>query len=352
MEMIATMVLTTDKIIAEDVICQGDVIIKKDTKVTDKIIQKLNSFRIMAVNCYEPSDFASSYYEKIKLSKDFAAFKESYNTNLIAYKVAVDSFVYNRVPFRCDDLLNIANALITPKITANLLLTYIDLLVPKDEDLTYAHGLNVALISRFFGRWLNWSQEDIDTLTLCGFIFDVGKKILPQDIIYKQGKLNNMEFDLIKTHPFHAYHLLSKTNLNEHILNAVLQHHERNDGSGYPQGITGNDIDPFARIIAIVDMYEAMTAPRSYRQPMCPYKAIAIFEKDFFQKYDIRFMQTFMHHLTDELIGNRVKLNTGDIGTVVLTNRTSFSKPVVRMDDGTLIDLSQLKQLSIEEIVS
>ena len=161
-----------------------------------------------------------------------------------------------------------------------------------------------------------------------------------------------MEYDLMKTHAFHAYHLLSKTNLDPHILNAVLQHHERCDGSGYPQGLTGDRIDPFAKLVAIVDMYEAMTAPRPYRAPMCPYKAIAIFEQDFFQKYDIRSIQTFMQHISDELIGNKVRLNTGDVGEVIMTNRTAFSKPILRMDGGMVLDLSKMPQFFIEEIVA
>ena len=351
MEMIPVMTLTEGRIIAEDVIIQGQVIVPKDAKVNSKILQKLQMFRVMAVCCYEPSDFAESYYEKVSLSKEFAKFKDLYNSNLIAYKVAVDSFVYNRVPFRAADLLTIANTLLPENMTGKRLLTYINLMSPKEEELSFAHGLNVALICRIFGKWLGFSPEDIDILTLCGFIYDVGKNLLPQDIIWKPGKLNVMEYDLMKTHAFHAYHLLSKTNLDQRILNAVLQHHERNDGSGYPQGLQANDIDPYAKIVAIVDMYEAMTAPRTYREPMCPYKAISIFEKDFFQKYDIKFIQTFMQHVSDELIGAKIKLNSGDEGEVIMTNRTALSRPIIKMDDGSMIDLSKAPALSIEKIV-
>lgn len=354
MEMVATMALTEGRQIAEDIIVQGKVIIPKNTKVTNTIIQQLNMFGIMGVSCYEPSDFATSYYEKAHLSKEFAAWKDKYFTNMVAYKVAVDSFVYNRVPFRLTDLLAIANALIPANMTGKQLLTYINLIQPNEEDLSYVHGLNVALISRMFGHWLGWSADDINTLTFAGFIYDIGKNILPQDIIWKPGKLTNLEFDLMKTHAFHAYHLLKKTNLDEHILNATLQHHERCDGTGYPQGLKGADIDPYAKIIAIVDMYEAMTAPRTYREPMCPYKAIAIFEQDFFQKYDIAFIRTFLQHLSDELIGNRIELNSGDKGEVIMANRTSLSRPVLRMDDGSVLDLSnaQAAGLSIARIIT
>ncbi len=352
MEMVATLALTEQHTIAEDVTSQGQVIVPRDTKVNDQIKKKLQMFGIMGVSCYEPSDFAQSYYEKISLSKDFAKWKAQYYTQLVAYKVQVDQFVFNRVPFRTIDLIQIASTLVKDNMTGKRLMTYINLMTPKEEELSFVHGLNVALICRVFGRWLGWSPENIDLLTLCGFIYDVGKNILPQDIIWKKGKLTPMEYDLMKTHAFHAYHLLSKTNLNPHILNAVLQHHERCDGSGYPQGLKGPEIDDCAKLVAIVDMYEAMTAPRTYRAPMCPYKAMAIFEQDFYLKYDIKYIQIFMQHISDELIGNMVRLNTGDEGEVIMTNRNAFSKPILKMDGGMVLDLSKSPQFFIEEIVS
>ncbi|MCR5789146.1 MAG: HD-GYP domain-containing protein [Lachnospiraceae bacterium] len=351
MEMVATYVLNDSHTIAEDVIALGRVIVEKDTKVTPKVIERLNDYSIMGVMCYEPSDFATSYYEKIRLSKEFSKWKTDYETMLVAYKVAVDSFVIKKIPFRESDLLNISSTLFTDKMTGKRLMTYINLMTPREDDLSYVHGLNVALMSKLFGRWLKWSAPDVDWLTLAGFIYDVGKHFLPQDIIWKPGKLSSMEYDLIKTHAFHAYHLLSKTNLDKRILNCVLQHHERCDGSGYPQGLKGPEIDDFAKVIAIVDVYEAMTAPRTYRSPMCPFKAIAILEQDVYQKYDIKYIHTFMQNLSDEMIGNHVRLNTGDVSVVIMTNRHYFSKPIIQMEDGTVIDLSKMPQFTLEEIV-
>lgn len=351
MEMVATLALQVGSVIAEDVISQGNVIVPKNTAVNEKTIQKLNMFRIMGVCIYEPADFAKSYMEKVKLSKEFAAYQDMYNIQLIAYKVSVDSFVYNHVPFRTQDLLAISDALCPPNLSFKQLLTYINLITPKDEELSFSHGLNCALIAKKFGERLGLKPEEITLLTLSGFIFDVGKNMLPQDIIYKPAKLEKMEYDLVKTHAFHAYHLLSRTNLDKRILNTVLQHHERCDGSGYPQGLTDAQIDPYSKIIAIVDVYEAMTAPRSYRPPMCPYKAISIFEKEFLQKYDISFVQSFMKSLSDELIGSRVKLNSGDEGEVIMANPRSLARPMIRMDDGSILDIASLPYLEIVELV-
>lgn len=351
MEMVATLALTEGMVLAEDILSQGKTIVKKNTTVDKIVIQKLQAFHIMGVNIMEPADYAETYYEKIRLGKPFKQYEQLYNANLVAYKVAVDSFIYKKVPFRTDDLLNIANSLCPDTMTGKLLFSYLYLLLPNEDNLTYAHGLNVALISHVYGRWLGFSKEDIDTLTLCGFLYDIGKFILPYDIIWKPDRLNKMEFDLVKTHAFHGYHLLSKQqNLNEHIKLATLQHHERCDGSGYPQGLKADEIDIYAKIIAIADVYEAMTSARTYREPICPYKVISIFESESFQKYDFKILYSFLSHVADELIGNRVHLSNGMEGEVVMNNINNYSRPMVNCN-GNVIDLTKQRDITIDAVI-
>ncbi|MDD3414284.1 MAG: HD-GYP domain-containing protein [Lachnospiraceae bacterium] len=350
MEMVATLALKEGMVIGEDITNQGKVIVKRNSTIDSIILQKLNTFHIMSVNIMEPEDYATTYYEKIRLSKDFKQYEQLYTANLVAYKVAVDSFIYKKVPFRIQDLLTIATSLVPDNMTGKQLFSYLYLLLPSEDHLTYAHGLNVALICRVFGRWLNLNQEDLKILTLTGFLYDLGKFILPYDIIWKPERLNKMEFDLVKTHAFHGYHLISKLNIDENIKLATLQHHERCDGSGYPQGLAGNKINPFAKIVAICDVYEAMTSARSYREPLCAYKVINIFEGDSLQKYDIKYINVFLQHVVDELIGNRVRLSNGLEGEVILNNKNDLSRPIVKCDD-TIIDLSKNRTISIVAVV-
>ena len=350
MRMMATMALEIGQVLGEDIISGGNIVIKKGTKVDRIIIQKLEAFKIMGVNIMEPVDYATTYYEKVRLSEAFEKFTSDYNANLIAYKVAVDSFIYKKVPFRFVDLDAIADHLCPASLTGKQLFAYLYLLLPSEDNLTYAHGLNVALICRVMSRWLKLSEEEAKTLTYCGFLYDIGKFILPQDIIWKPGKLNKMEFDLVKTHAFHGYYLLSKFGINEHILNATLEHHERCDGSGYPQGLTADQIDPYAKIISIADVYEAMTSARSYREPMCPYKVIQIFEDESFQKYDVYFINTFLSHVVDELIGNRVRLSNGLEGEVIMNNKNDLSRPIVKCGDN-IMDLSKERTTGIIAII-
>ncbi|MBO4373587.1 MAG: HD-GYP domain-containing protein [Lachnospiraceae bacterium] len=352
MEVVATIALQDGQILGEDIVVGGNVAIKKGTKIDNIIRQKLTAFRLMSVSVMEPSDFAETYYEKVRLSKDFGKFKETYHENLIAYKVAVDSFIYNKVPFRFAELKDMAWKLCPDDLLGKRLFAYINLMVPESEStMSFAHGLNVALICKVMARWFNLTPQDTEILVYSGFLYDVGKFLLPQEIIWKPEKLSKMEFDLIKTHAFHGYYLLSKSfGVNEHIKNAVLQHHERVDGTGYPQGLTAAEIDPFAKMIAIADVYEAMTSPRTYRDPMCPYKAIQIIEDESLQKYDTFYITTFLQHIVDELIGNKVRLSNGLEGEVLMNNRNDLSRPVVKCGE-QIVDLSQNRSVSITAII-
>ncbi len=210
-----------------------------------------------------------------------------------------------------------------------------------DNDSTYAHSLNVALISRMIGTWLNFSEEELDTLTLAGLLHDIGKTKIPDEILNKETKLTDEEFALIKQHPQYGYDILKNQPLDSHVKKAALMHHERCDGSGYPMGITMNEIDDYALIISIADVYDAMTAARSYREPLCPFQVIAEFEKDGFQKYKPKYILTFLERIATTYQNNRVMLSDGRSAKIVLLNRNRLSKPLVQLDDGDCIDLDK-----------
>ena len=350
MKTVAVATLQDGMLIADDIVIGGQVAIKKGTKTDNIIKAKLEAFKMLTVNILEEEDLANTYYEKIRVSDSFKAFQEKYKANLAAYKVAVDKFIYNKVPFRFADLKALVDDLVPEGMSAKVLFSYINIILPEEMDLTYAHGLNSALICTKMGKWCKLSPEDLDELIFAGFVYDIGKFMLPHDIIWKPEKLNKMEFDLIKTHAFYGYYMMKKFRVSERVLNAILQHHERCDGSGYPQGLTRDEIDPFAKMIAIVDVYEAMTSARSYREPMNPYKVIEIIKGDMFQKYDISYISTFLNHILDELIGNCVTLSNGMQGEVIMNNATAIGRPVVKCED-TIVDLSQQRDINILAIV-
>jgi len=126
-------------------------------------------------------------------------------------------------------------------------------------------------------------------------------------------------------------------------------HHERFDGSGYPDGIKGAQINNFARIIAICDTYDAMTANRAYRSKICPFDVIKQFEADGYNKYDTSYLLTFLSNIAYIYFGSWVKLSNGEEGEVVYIHQNNLSRPVVKVGD-KLIDLQKMTDVSISNV--
>ena len=245
-----------------------------------------------------------------------------------------------------DELLNDSKELFQARTAIELF----DLLrgLRSNDDVIYAHCLNVAMVSRAIGKWLKFSREDLDILTLAGLLHDIGKMLVPMDILTKTGKLTDDEFTKIRQHPTDGYKILKKIpGLDPRILYAALQHHERFDGSGYPRHLPGDEIDDFAAIIAIADVYDAMTAIRAYRAPKCAFEVIEDFEKDGLQKYNPKYILTFLKHIATYYQNSKVILSDGEKVDIIYINSSSLSRPIVRYADGRVVDLSHERSLKI-----
>ncbi len=127
-------------------------------------------------------------------------------------------------------------------------------------------------------------------------------------------------------------------------------HHERCDGSGYPSRLLTNDIDEFAKIVAIADVYDAMTSARVYRGPLCPFDVVHIFETEGLKKFEPKYLLTFLKRIMDTYMNNDVLLNNGETGTIIMINQLYLSKPVIKTA-ASFIDLSQEPDLYITKIL-
>ena len=174
--------------------------------------------------------------------------------------------------------------------------------VRRYDDLTYIHSLNVAILCHEFANWMHMPEEEQDILTLAGLLHDVGKMGIPGKIIKKAGLLTDEEYELIKQHPQKGYDFLKKHPLDERIMNAALMHHERCDGSGYPQGLKADEIDDFAKIVAIADYYDALTSARVYREPHCPFEVFRMLQQER-DKFDSTYLAVFMEVVASFYIG-------------------------------------------------
>lgn len=345
---------------------RGQLIINPNVELTRTLISRLEFYGIASVQITEnkqaaapmetPKDPAyfpakspvsapspvsdASYSQKLKSSPEFQRFQVDFTLRSQDLKNCFDAYLSDGGTVNKEELLSKTISLVGPKQTT---LDVFDMLhnMRQVNDSTYAHSLNVAIISRIIGKWLHFSNEELDTLTLAGLLHDIGKTKIPDEVLNKDGKLTDEEFQMIRNHPKYGYDILKSQPLNSHIKKAALMHHERCDGSGYPMGLTMEEIDDYALIIAIADVYDAMTAARSYRAPLCPFEVIAEFEKDGLQKYKPKYILTFLENIANAYQNNRVMLSDGTSARIVLLNHRRLSKPLVQLDDGACIDLEK-----------
>ena len=280
-----------------------------------------------------------SFSSKIQVSPKFQKYQMSFTNSMVSLKDYFDQIISGNMDENLEQhMLKVPSELFASKTSLEIF----DMVhnMRSVDDTIYAHSLNVALIARAIGKWLKYSREDLDLLTIAGLLHDIGKTQVPPEVLNKQGKLTDEEFALIKSHPLAGYKILKNTKFDTRIKLAALQHHERFDGSGYPRGLDGDEIDEFASIIALADVYDAMTAARSYRSPKCAFQVIYEFEQEGFQKYNPEVIYTFLKRVANCYSNSRVLLSDGRSGQVVFLNNNALSRPIVKLGNGEMVDLS------------
>lgn len=332
----------------------GFLIAGKDTVLDLDTIARISSCHILEIDVYDiavtpPAVEESTYFEKIRESKEFIEFHKDYDDSVSNLKNQLNDIVTRNTEIDEDRLMK--DCLDIMKKTPNRLQMF-DMLhsLRQFDDLTYAHSVNVALISSIIGQWMNYSEEDIKTLLLAGLLHDIGKVNIPIEVLNKPGRLTPEEFDIIKKHTSIGYDFIKDKQIDGRVKEACLLHHEKCDGSGYPFNLTSDKIPAFAKIVAIADIYDAMTADRVYRSAVCPFKVIAMMEKDCFRTLDPIYTLTFLKNIVSSYIHTTVKLSNDAIGEVILINDRDLSRPVVRCGND-FIDLSKENNLSIVAIL-
>ena len=350
-------------------------VIQSNTTLTPEIIDKLKYYAVKSVRVYIPDEDAPkekekntptdtpqekapvshgpsfdgpTYFERVQQTEQFVEFKDNFTSSISSFKDELNDIVVKNATDVTDNMLHEVDSILGRTRNSLHLLDMMQCLRGFD-DLTYTHSMNVALICNVIGSWAGFSKDDLNTLMLCGLLHDIGKLKIPTEIIQKPGKLTDEEFDLIRSHPKLGYDILRSKNLDDRIKLAALQHHERYDGKGYPNGLKGNEIDLFSGIVAIADVYDAMTADRVYRKGICPFPVLEHME---LQKelYEPGALYKFIERTVEAYINTEVKLSNGDVGRVVLLNKNFLSRPIVISDTKTY-DLSKDFHLHIDTLL-
>ncbi len=350
---VATISLEPGMEVAEDVVSlKNGVICRANTKLDKKMIEKFKLYQIMCVTVKEPEDFATTHYEKISLSRAFKKFENVYKSQLLSYKYLITDFFENHIQINTSLLLEMYQNTFQSVGDDDMMLDMLYSMLPTEDNMTYAHCFNAGLIAGAFAKWLQFDEKDTELMILSGFLYDIGKLKLPNKLIWKVGRLNDFEFNWMKTHTTIGYDLLKTQELSAHVINAALMHHERDDGTGYPNKLMGNSIDRFAKYMAIVDSYEAMTSARTYRNSLNPFQVIANFERNGLYQYDLRAITTILTHLAARQVGHVVILDNDENSraTIRMVNPEKLSRPFIETSDG-IIDMRNYPQMEITSIL-
>ncbi|WP_320172046.1 HD-GYP domain-containing protein [Maridesulfovibrio sp.] len=200
------------------------------------------------------------------------------------------------------------------------------------DEYTYTHSINVNLYALLLGKAIGLDREKLKKLGLAAMFHDVGKGRIPGKVLNKPGKLTDSEFAVMKGHPLLGLKVLSQVRgLENDVLRGVVEHHERYDGNGYPRQLKGEDIHPFARIIAISDVYDALTSVRVYKEAMTPAKTLSLMHKWKGTDFDPSFLNRFIRVMGIYPPGTMVQLEDKRFALVLETNASSPLKPKVKV---------------------
>ncbi|MDH5369539.1 MAG: HD-GYP domain-containing protein [Gammaproteobacteria bacterium] len=201
------------------------------------------------------------------------------------------------------------------------------------DEYTSIHCMNVCVMAVSFGRSLGMDKAELEVLGLGGLLHDLGKMRVPLEILNKPSKLTFDEFEVMKTHPMEGYNMLKAQggDLPSDVLDIVKHHHERRNGKGYPSQLNGDEISNMTRIIAIVDVYDAITSDRCYHDAISPYDALKNMYEWVKEDFDKEMIEQFIKCLGIYPIGCVVELNMGHVGLVVSASEKSKLRPIVML---------------------
>lgn len=322
--------LESGMITADNIIEPGTdrVLLLKDTILDSVMIfnlkERYNVTEVAIKKTFSASTIADEMRAEINIHQSLNTLKEVFGSD---EQKPLTSFSKEA----SEQITNVTNELITSLYADDNILLKMHQLQSYD-DYTYKHCLRVAMMSVTIGKSLGLPRNKMHDLCEAALLHDLGKRTIDVDIIRKPGRLTDDEFAAIKKHPQNGYLLLRKNGgYTEEVMNAVLMHHEKFDGTGYPLGLKGNQITYLARIICVADVYDALTSNRPYRQPWSVAEAEEFMMGGANTHFDYDIIMAFLAAFAPYPVGEKVMLSDGRMATVV-SNNENVLRPVIRVD--------------------
>ena len=348
---ISTRLLESGMVIDQSIVDgTGRVLVARKTPLDDYIIDGLRKLKIAGVYIREgeeePVDpninvSAETLNTIEKLKK--ADRKKMQLSESVKARVATGmQFMFNNP--RDAGVVDAANSIsgdLMKTITENdAVAVNIDALKVSDE-YTFKHSVDVASISMIIARQSQMPERDVHQIGVAGLLHDLGKSEIPNEILNKPARLTDEEFEVMKSHPVRGYNLLKdKQGIAPEILMGVLQHHEKMGGNGYPLALPAEKISPYAKILAVADIYDALVTERPYKKGFSPRDAVEMIMA-MTDDLDVNMIKTFLKSVILYPVDSVVSLSNGEAAKVVENNIDYPTRPkVVVLQSGRVLDLA------------
>lgn len=337
-------------------------IVEKDTIVTTTHIRVLNSFLIDRVEVspklingqpFTPTKVLTDdrkLIKKEKMQKKVLPFIEHYQTVVDEYQKMFKQWQSGK-PLDIQQVRQLVIPLFERVDEHQAKIFLLGKLSTKNRYL-YHHSVSVSLLAIILAKRLGFEKESTQ-IGLAALIADSGMSKVNQRILNLTGKLSDADFTEIKKHTTFSYRLIERNAaLMKSVKLAILQHHERIDGTGYPLGLDKEKINPYAKIISIVDTYHAMTSYRAYQNKQSFYQAVVNMQKEANKQFDHRYLKVFITCLEDALLEEKVYLSDGQTGTIVALRFTSYPEIIVQNHDThEILSLLEQENVKIESLI-
>lgn len=315
----------------------GVVILPENTVLDMNIINGLKKLKVEKIKVYIRNE--NDLTESTKI------FKEKYLENLNIVKDVLQE-LYSGKPLNMAKVNIVADSVLEYDGKIEDIMKNIKHISDIDEYI-YTHCLNVSMLSMLISRWLKFNDKRTEMIIKAGLLHDIGKIKISSEIINKPKPLLLNEFEEIKKHSIFGNKLaVDIPEIENEISMGILMHHEREDGSGYPNGLKGDEIHEFAKIIGIADVFDAMTTNKVYRNSVSPFDVFGYLENEGLKKFNKRILMTFLDNASDYLRGEKFLLNTNEIGEIVYINAEAYAKPIIKIGD-RFVDLNKNPEIII-----
>ncbi|MBQ9120510.1 MAG: HD domain-containing protein [Lachnospiraceae bacterium] len=346
--------LQKDMIIASDVYTHtGAMIIPKNTRVTKEICDLLTKHFINDVivdySVAPPKTSQPSSKEPVN-AQQLAAFQESFQIAEETLSQSLKDIAYQDKDIDIPSLLDMVNSVIE-KSGNDMNLCDMLFQMKQSAESLYAHSINVSLYAQLLTKWANYTAEETELVGVAGLLHDIGILKCQQEGMTQICFHDEMEKKSGDKHVIYGYNLIKDKDIDSRIKQAVLTHHERIDRSGFPLGVSFDNINSTSRILAIADIYDTLTMDEPGRSALSPFEAIGLLQDRMYNKFDSSLLMIFCERIAQNFLQYDVLLSTGQTGKIIMLNKFDLTRPLVQVDD-YFIDLSLKKEITIKQILN